>query len=396
MTPRKHPGDSLLERQLLHLSVFGTVILNLKRTQFGRPPTRPATGAVSTMTARWPMSRPVPAPGHRPVAFSERSHPVPSPRAHHHVRTPYTPTHRAATPARTRNTHRAPVTVAVLGLALAGALVTGLTTLPTLPGSPAAAAGPRHSDFDPTLPTPTIEDYGTYQGQVSCDPNAKPGVNDLRNFDAVPVRGTRPRHRPSLRHRWPLRTQGRPRLGLGPERHHKADAQTAETAIEWLLDTVDGEPAARARRLGIMYIIWDRQMWRAYDPDAGWRKYTGSSAHTDHVHFSFTWNGATGANSYWTGAVQPTDYGPCPKWAGVMAAPWQAANPAPCERPADRPAANRRGIYKATTGDSVKQVSRWFAQRPRSIRAWNGYPRIGKVTLLDGQKVRVRAAGARR
>lgn len=41
---------------------------------------------------------------------------------------------------------------------------------------------------------------------------------------------------------------------------------------------------ANATRLGIKYVIWNRQIWY---PGKGWGPYTGSSPHIDHVHISF-------------------------------------------------------------------------------------------------------------
>ncbi|HEX8346282.1 MAG TPA: hypothetical protein VF657_16310 [Actinoplanes sp.] len=38
-----------------------------------------------------------------------------------------------------------------------------------------------------------------------------------------------------------------------------------------------------ADRLGILYVIWNRQIWF---PTRGWSSYSGPSAHTDHVHVS--------------------------------------------------------------------------------------------------------------
>jgi hypothetical protein len=38
-----------------------------------------------------------------------------------------------------------------------------------------------------------------------------------------------------------------------------------------------------ADRLGVLYIIWYRQIWL---PATGWKSYSGQSAHTDHVHMS--------------------------------------------------------------------------------------------------------------
>ena len=38
-----------------------------------------------------------------------------------------------------------------------------------------------------------------------------------------------------------------------------------------------------ADRLGVLYVIWNRQIWQ---PATGWKSYSGASSHTDHVHVS--------------------------------------------------------------------------------------------------------------
>lgn len=48
---------------------------------------------------------------------------------------------------------------------------------------------------------------------------------------------------------------------------------------------------ANAARLGIKYIIWNRQIWQ----NGKWTAYHGSNPHTDHVHLSF--NNAPGDGS---------------------------------------------------------------------------------------------------
>ncbi len=63
----------------------------------------------------------------------------------------------------------------------------------------------------------------------------------------------------------------------------------------------EGRPGAMARRFGINYIIWNRQQWYAWDPGMAWKPYYGSSPHTDHIHISFTWDGAYARTSWWTG-----------------------------------------------------------------------------------------------
>ncbi|GGB84536.1 hypothetical protein N798_11200 [Knoellia flava TL1] len=84
---------------------------------------------------------------------------------------------------------------------------------------------------------------------------------------------------------------------------YNSDGLALGNAITRWLSAPDsqGRPGAMARRFGINYIIWNRQMWRAYDPARGWAAYSGSSPHTDHIHISFTWDGAYKQTSWWTG-----------------------------------------------------------------------------------------------
>ncbi|KGN36938.1 peptidoglycan-binding domain-containing protein [Knoellia subterranea] len=84
---------------------------------------------------------------------------------------------------------------------------------------------------------------------------------------------------------------------------YSADGLALGNAITRWLAAPDsqGRPGAMARRFGINYIIWNRQMWRAYDPGRGWAPYSGVSPHTDHIHISFTWDGAYQRTSWWTG-----------------------------------------------------------------------------------------------
>ncbi len=67
-----------------------------------------------------------------------------------------------------------------------------------------------------------------------------------------------------------------------------------------------GRPGAMAKRFGINYIIWNRQMWRAYDTARGWAPYYGVSPHTDHIHISFNWDGARMRSSWWSGVAVTT------------------------------------------------------------------------------------------
>lgn len=163
-----------------------------------------------------------------------------------------------------------------------------------------AAAAPRAS----RTYSAAIEAMSTYQGQHLCSPAAKPGVVAFRDLVLRTYPGTR--------------SMGISRAcSVGGRSEHKegrafdwgvnigvpAERAAAESVLSQLLATdASGNRHALARRLGVMYMIWDRQIWSAYSADRGWRPYNGANAHTDHVHLSLSWDGAMGRTSYWKGA----------------------------------------------------------------------------------------------
>ncbi len=143
-----------------------------------------------------------------------------------------------------------------------------------------------------------IDAYAQYDGQSTCNPTAKPGVIAFRDL---------------LLATYPCTTNGgiSRDCSVGGTSEHKEGRAfdwminvghpAADAMLDWLLGTdTQGNAHAIARRVGIMYIVWNRQMWRAYRPADGWQPYSGSNPHTDHVHLSFSWAGANKQTSYWT------------------------------------------------------------------------------------------------
>ena len=113
------------------------------------------------------------------------------------------------------------------------------------------------------------------------------------------------------------------------------------TLTSWLLGAdASGNGFANARRLGIMYMIWNNQIWGAYSASAGWRPYSSCAAHPetswdtachrDHVHLSLSWEGAMRHTSYWTGTVASPDYGPCRVPELTWAPPYTTARSTSC------------------------------------------------------------------
>ena len=78
----------------------------------------------------------------------------------------------------------------------------------------------------------------------------------------------------------------------------------ANALTRWLAaPDAQGRPGAMARRFGINYIIFNRKQWKAWAPERGWTAYYGVSPHTDHIHFSFNWDGAYKRTSWWSGVA---------------------------------------------------------------------------------------------
>ena len=171
--------------------------------------------------------------------------------------------------------------------------------------------------------TSAIEAFAPYQGQVVCDPVARVGAVALRQLVLASYPGTADggitracttggvsEHKEGRAWDWRVSTSN-PNQVL-----QVADLMT------WLLaPDQHGNQAAMARRLGIMYVIWDGKVWKSYQAGRGWQPYTGASPHTDHVHFSLSWAGAYGMTSYWTGRVAPVVPGPAPLVAPPAVAP---------------------------------------------------------------------------
>lgn len=134
-----------------------------------------------------------------------------------------------------------------------------------------------------------------------CDPTPKPGVLMFRRW-AIDKWGQREK---------PPSPQNISRACDDKVDEHQEgrawDLMTRDLAhgqevVDALLATgPTGEPHELARRAGIMYLIWNKQMWRAYPhagmPAGSWHAYTGASPHTDHVHLSFSHAGAAAETS---------------------------------------------------------------------------------------------------
>ncbi len=219
-------------------------------------------------------------------------------------------------------------------------LVLPLSTAVSLSAAPAAVAAVPSLRAPAGLPS-GIEPLAAYVGQTSCRPSYLPGTAALgrlltstyRNTSfggayACGTDGTRSEH-----------YDGRAIDWMNSVRNPTQAAQAA-SVISFLLATDRaGNKFAMARRMGLMYLIWNNQIWGAWD--GKWQPYNNcaktpavsldSSCHRNHMHISLSFDGAFGRTSFWSRrAFSPVDYGPCRAKDLNWAANWSAFNPRPC------------------------------------------------------------------
>ena len=169
-----------------------------------------------------------------------------------------------------------------------------------------------------------VDPYAPVVLQSTCDPTAKPGVEAFRKLvlDAVgggagsidracPPAGAKPsEHAEGRAWDWAVRADV-------PE-----DVARVDTVLAWLLAPDEmGNAHAMFRRAGLQYIIWNGQIWSVRTKE--WQPYTGPSPHTDHVHFTFGWDGALGKTSlYQSGGVPTPGLPGSPPVELQKASPW--------------------------------------------------------------------------
>lgn len=197
----------------------------------------------------------------------------------------------------TTHPHAGPPAINPAALRALALLITPLLVLAAL-ASPASAQ---------------IEDYASYEPQTRCSPQPKPGTVYLQKW--------------TVRHYGGGRGRIGERCGGGTSEHQEG------RAFDWTIDaaTKKGRRAARAllarifaanaageddawaRRMGLMYVIWDDHIysaWRQFEPE----RYKASSCktlkkcsktlrHRDHLHVSMTRAGGKGRTSWFEGRL---------------------------------------------------------------------------------------------
>ena len=199
------------------------------------------------------------------------------------------------------------------------ALVVGLVALPGAAPDSSAASTPVPG---PGISLPAELDWEPeYHGQTLCSPEVKPGTLKLgalldRTYGKYTKYYKGNACPNGLEHQ-----EGRA-LDWMVNSANSTEKAKAEAFIAWLLAKgPNGEPGANARRLGILYLVWNNRIWGTYRQNDGWREYSSclssskrssgynTSCHRDHIHISMTWDGANAQTSFWDGSAETR--GPC-------------------------------------------------------------------------------------
>jgi hypothetical protein len=190
-----------------------------------------------------------------------------------------------------------PLAVATIVAALSVVLVAGQ-----------ASADPKTPRFGPV-----IEDYAEHESPERCRPGAKPGVAAFGELleDAYPDTRWIGIGRACTGEATSDHHEGRA-LDWSRDAHDRSERNDARELLHWLFAADDhGNKDAMARRLGITYVIWNREIWGSWSGD--WSVYCVQkpsgcrdpdsralmNPHTDHIHISFGWDGAQMRTTFW-------------------------------------------------------------------------------------------------
>ncbi|HEX3824963.1 MAG TPA: hypothetical protein VHV79_10915 [Mycobacteriales bacterium] len=193
---------------------------------------------------------------------------------------------------------------------LARSLVVLLTAAVCAASGIAAVAVASPMPLPPPPQTPhdkaAIEPLAADQAQFFCRKTVEPGVKafeklvlnhykgtgsdgDMRGCDV----GGSSEHKDGRAWDW------------GVDHRNAKQRADGKSLLKWLFATdKNGNKDAMFRRLGLMYVIWNKRIWGGWSQS--WQPYSCSGVtlcHVNHIHFSFGWAGAEKKTSFWTDRV---------------------------------------------------------------------------------------------
>ncbi len=202
----------------------------------------------------------------------------------------------------------------MLSVLSVAAIAAGLFATPTEAATTTPVPFPAHPKglVAPVALPAELDPVPAYQPQVSCSPVDMIGPTKLRALVLATYKiGRKGNISRGCTEGLSEHSEGRAWDWMLDDSNAKEKAAAGDF-LAW----VTANHGENARRLGIMYVIHNKKIWGAYREQDGWRP---SYDHTDHIHISFSWNGARANTSFWTGTVQPVDRGRCPVFVGQPA-----------------------------------------------------------------------------
>ena len=162
-----------------------------------------------------------------------------------------------------------------------------------------------------------LEDFASYQPEERCSPKAKAGAEYLAGWLVRQYGGARGRIGAACTDSVSEHQEGRA-VDWSNDAATKAGRARVKAFLRDVLaaDHRDRQ-AAKARRMGIMYVIWDDRMWSAWDgfePEPYLsssctkpKKCSKTLRNRDHVHISLSRKGGYGRTSFYDGRVEEKD-----------------------------------------------------------------------------------------
>ena len=182
-----------------------------------------------------------------------------------------------------------PARVALAGAGVVAVLATSLGQAPLAAGHAGGRDPPPRQP--PRPPSPRPPRVGCRAPSSPSPPTCRPRPATPRTSRAASRSATCSRRRTRARRTGSRRSCGSDALSTTEHYDGRAvdwftNVRTAEgkargnALVSWLTATdAKGNVAANARRLGVMYIIWNNRIWGAYNPAAGWRPYSSCATH---------------------------------------------------------------------------------------------------------------------
>ncbi len=187
-----------------------------------------------------------------------------------------------------------------------------------------------------------VEGYAGYAPQNTCSPNAKPGTTKLATWlqKTYPGTGSMGISRSCRDGGVSEHKEGRAFDWAADVNSARDRAAVADFLARAFATDAEGNQHALARRMGIMYLIWNDRIYssyhgfkaRPYAPCAVVTNCSATARHRNHVHLSLSRAGGNGTTSWYTGsAVVPPPVVTPPPPAPVTPPP---PPPAPVTPPA--------------------------------------------------------------